>query len=106
MHGVERRGQQIAVRNAVGKTVQRRVERSRLGVLAQSLDAERCERPLFWFEVRQDVAEIPRVERLTQAEEPVRSAWVALHLPDAREIRFAVHLRNGPPHVDLAVLRW
>src|SRR6185436_6428282 len=67
------------------------------------LDAVRCERSLLRLEVGQDVAKVFRVQRLADPEKSARGTWVALHLPDAREIGLAVQARHRPGHVDLAV---
>src|SRR5687767_2248048 len=90
VNDLERLRQKVALRNAVGETVERRVERAQSRVLTQALGTVWRERFLTRLEVGQDVAEVLRVERLADAEETARWTRVARHLPDAREIRLAI----------------
>src|SRR6185295_16972493 len=77
MNDLERFRQQIAVGNSVRETVQRRVEGTRLAMLAEKLRACRRERSLFRLEIGENVSEISRIGRLTQSEERARRAGLA-----------------------------
>ncbi len=105
MNDLERFRQEVAVRDAVGQTVQRGVERARLGMAAEQRRACRRERPLVGLEIGEDVPEVSRVERLAESEQHTRAARFTLHLPDSGEIGFAVQHRRRRRHVDLAVRR-
>src|SRR5204862_135409 len=74
---LERLRQEAAVGNAVGQAVENRIEDTRLTVAAQALGALSRQRPLIRRKVRQDVAEVFRVERLAEAEPAAGGARLA-----------------------------
>ena len=67
---LERLGQQVPVHDAVGQAVEHGVEDAGLTVAAQPLGAFGGQRPLIRREVGEDVAEVLRVERFTDPEQP------------------------------------